>query len=1143
MPTSSSTPFAFSSPQQRQLHERLIHFISPGSAALYQDAQRLLAEPTPYASTTHIVFHLLREIESAVRYVLLPYDYHASAQRSSGASTQTSPETSADDTQPEKEEQHKHQIEAIATLYHLSTSLMKTWIDLAVGSRTNPGFAELAHREALAMPRPVDAAFYQAIQQFEAVLDQVMEAFENQSFHVFHLLDRLLTKQQPGRRDASHFMNRIPPNRVTYSYFFTRLENPVWLALLQDKGVFSPPPTDVQEGRMYYDLWPQADYLKKVVVNESAQEQVLSLLLAAAQTENPFVQQAILEIAACLPAVRAIQLAPSIKRWFDKPDPHASVTSLLEAFLEHLVEGGEASIAIELFDISLTASENRDSLSARWEYEQLLRCSLSLLSTSHSQALLHLLCHLLDRAIYQQFVRFRTPDEVDTTVPQQARKASTIGWQGTIEATGRPTAQGLNAPLHLLVSTTRQAAEQAIEAQALTLSDTISLLETHSGRIFRRLALYLLSRFASHDPVLVRTWLLRQSLFDDVDLTHEYLLLAKEGLSILSSEEQDTLFQWIEEGPDPERFERYSRHVYQETPTEEQVQQHKVYWQWRWLGQVGDALPMKWHPYYDALIRMFGPYEPEPSEASRSLRDWSFDRSLEAYKTMPIEQILEEIHTSEDRQSPVLVLTTLIAEQPTRFADQAGRFQGEPPEVVAATLKGFVEAVQQGRHAYDWTHIIALCAWTVEQRAPLAAEERGSQANRPAWSEASKEVAILLLSAFQQPMIPLSLAWREAIWSMLESLAEDDYSLVRETSRREPRPYWYLVINSTRGLALLAITEYARWLHQNWQREPALQERARKAWTFEQAPDVQALLERFLHPASDTNGVAHAVFGHAFPLLFHLDARWTTQHLSVIFPHEVADSFLFDAAWESYVSRRPLSSEAFALLRSEYAFAIERLHHDDEQPLSPDTPESSLATHLSLLVIRGETSTNSPDNLLIQFFQHASDELRHRMVSDIGRILTNDREHVLPQMVERCQLFWEWRIAAITSSPQPHRSRREAAAFGWWADSALFPARWTVQHLERVLALTETIDMSSRIVHRLAMLVSVEPELTVQCLKRLVQGDTRSWGGTEWNKEVTTILSEALQQQDEEIQTQAKALISVLMMQGHTQYRALFPDV
>ena len=46
---------------------------------MYRDAHRLLAETTPYASTTHLVFHLFREIESAVRYVLLPYDYALTA--------------------------------------------------------------------------------------------------------------------------------------------------------------------------------------------------------------------------------------------------------------------------------------------------------------------------------------------------------------------------------------------------------------------------------------------------------------------------------------------------------------------------------------------------------------------------------------------------------------------------------------------------------------------------------------------------------------------------------------------------------------------------------------------------------------------------------------------------------------------------------------------------------------------------------------------------------------------------------------------------------------------------------------------------------------------------------------------------------
>jgi len=1150
---SSSTPFLFSSSEQHYLYERLSHFVGPGPAAMYQDAHRLLAETTPYVSTTHLVFHLLREIESAVRYVLLPYDYsltvtYNSSEASSPAVPEASPQIVSVEEQPEQKENHKQEIEAIARRYHLTSSLTKTWTTLALRSKTSSGFAELAHRDALAMPRPCDTSFNEAVQQFEVVLAEVMEAFERYSFHVFQLLDRILAKQQPGKRDVSLFINRVPPNRVTYAYFFSRLEHPLWLTLLQEKGVFAPPPMGVQEGRVYYDLWPQADYLKRMAVNASAHKQVLSLLLTAAETENPFVQRAIVDIATRLPASLAVHIAPRIQLWFDQPHPQAFVTPLLEAFLEHLVQGGEASAALDLLDTSLTKMGERDSLSERWEYEQLLLRSQPLLVGNHTLAFLRVLCRLLIREVYQHFVRFRIFDDEDTTVQQRAQEASTL-WQRTIEASEHPSTLGMNAPLYLLVATIRQTAEQAIQAQTLTLLEVVSLFETQPGKIFRRLALYILSRFASRNPALVRTWLLKRPLFDDADMRHEYVLLAREGLSTLSQEEQKMLFQWIKEGPDPTLFQGYSPQGVQEVLTEEQVQRHLAQWQWRWLGHMGEnVLPPTWQPYYEALVEMFGVYQAPSLEEGWAQRSWPDALSVETYKTMPLDQFIEELQASRTEQGSMLpatltsLLTTLIADAPTRFADQADLFQGQSPEIVAAALGGFTQATRS-QHPFDWSHLLSLCTWTIEQRFPYLEEEENTQQDHSSWAEASKEVAVLLGMILNQPGVSPSLTHQETIWSMLATLMNDTYGLAQKNPHRELPPAWSVVLSSTQGQTMLAVIEYARWVQEGRQTEHTHQEAEQEQWTLVHVPEVRLLLERLLVPGQDDAGVVHAVLGHLFPLLFHLDVQWAVQHQHAIFPHDEASRSSFNAAWESFVLQPPPSRDVFEILRGEYAVAIDLLQSDDERELSGETPDERLATHLAILVIQGVISVDLPDPLLVHFFQHASDELCHRMVSDMGRIFVNDKDRLTGEMVEWGQYFWEWRTAQVSVSSEPQQSSRELAAFGWWVFKDIFPVHWSVEHLARVLSRSKKLDMSSFVVHRLAALASQEPRLTIQCLSHLVQGETSSWGSVEWNEAVRTILVEALQQHDEVIQAQAEAVISVLMMQGYTQYRELVSDV
>ena len=61
-------PFRFADPRQEKIHRLLT--ISGLDRRFYQDACRLMSEQPQYASTSHLVSHLLREIDSALRKVL-----------------------------------------------------------------------------------------------------------------------------------------------------------------------------------------------------------------------------------------------------------------------------------------------------------------------------------------------------------------------------------------------------------------------------------------------------------------------------------------------------------------------------------------------------------------------------------------------------------------------------------------------------------------------------------------------------------------------------------------------------------------------------------------------------------------------------------------------------------------------------------------------------------------------------------------------------------------------------------------------------------------------------------------------------------------------------------------------------------------
>jgi hypothetical protein len=115
--------FSFGDPRQERIY-RLLGLIGPGPAAFYRDACWMMGEANPIASTTHLVGHLLREIESSIRAVLK--------------------------TVTEKPKGHKDEIKAILTALEISDTdpIAKAWLSLA-GQDNDYGLHARAHRDAL----------------------------------------------------------------------------------------------------------------------------------------------------------------------------------------------------------------------------------------------------------------------------------------------------------------------------------------------------------------------------------------------------------------------------------------------------------------------------------------------------------------------------------------------------------------------------------------------------------------------------------------------------------------------------------------------------------------------------------------------------------------------------------------------------------------------------------------------------------------------------------------------------------------------------------------------------------------------------------------------------------------------------------
>ncbi|MEW6771871.1 MAG: hypothetical protein AB1330_10875 [Bacillota bacterium] len=231
--------FSFREPVQRRIYENLL-LVGPGPAAFFKDASQLMEQPQALESTTHLISHLLREVESSIRNVLIPV-----------AKRILKDEASVDDSGT-----HERKIQDILEALDFPKGdrekILVAWRDL---SRE---LHHLAHRSALRGPRPVDEdKFHRTWRNTLYVYDAVLQRFREKYLVVFEILDELLIRDAPTKEDFKTFFNHIPQNLVSLTYFFNKCNSPSWLTLLQQKKDSLLPPEAVKSE--FWCKFPLAD--------------------------------------------------------------------------------------------------------------------------------------------------------------------------------------------------------------------------------------------------------------------------------------------------------------------------------------------------------------------------------------------------------------------------------------------------------------------------------------------------------------------------------------------------------------------------------------------------------------------------------------------------------------------------------------------------------------------------------------------------------------------------------------------------------------------------------------------------------------------------------------------------------------------
>lgn len=934
-----------------------------------------------------------------------------------------------------------------------------------------------------------------------------------------------------------------------YRYFFDRLENPEWIEPLFEKGFFRHPPKperNEEEGTIRFPPWPEARYLARMAKHKP--ELVAQIIQGMDDTENAAVISDLVDaLLTMLPEVSA-RLVGKAKRWAEVP--YLLVPEKLGQLISHLAKGRKTeeamAIARVLLDILPDPTQRQvpgpdepyrlpPEPRARfdtWEYEEMLKRHYSDLVREAGLPALRLLCDLLEKSI--RLSRTREDD--------QGPEDYSYVWRPAVE--DHPQNKGHTVE-DALVSAVRDAAELVVQEGLATVEEVVSLLEEKHWKIFRRIALHILRVFADQAKTLAAARLTDRSLFEDVGLLHEYVLLMREHFPRLTKEEQDKILGWIEKGPDVVQWKQRYEEKMGRQPLEEDVARYREIWKRDWLARIGpENLPTVWRDRYKELVQKYG--EPEHPEFPVYLKVWdgpTSPKTVDELKTMSVKEIVEFLRTWKPPEnifgepSPEglgRALTAVVAEDPRRFAAEASLFQSLDATYVRAVVSGLREAIRQGR-SFDWEPVLELCEWVLSQPREIQGRQVREMDADPDWGWTRKAIADLLSAGLEGRPGEIPIRLRQKVWDILKPLTHDpdptpEHEQRYGGSNMDPAT---LSINTTRGAAMHAVIQYALWVRRHLEREPGSEERLQKG--FEEMPEVREVLEAHLDPAREPSLAIRAVYGQWFPWLVLLDPDWARAHAEKIFPQDRESEAFFEAAWNTYIAFCRPYDDVWEVLKPLYRLAVERIgrRRDDTRWLAD--PDGKLAEHLMVFYWRGKLSLNDP--LFEAFWERVPDALRAHAMTFIGQALRQTQGDIPEEILSRLKQLWEWRLAAANKAQRPSEFEKEIAAFGWWFISDKFDTGWALDQLLASLQLVRRAEPVHMVLEMLAKTVTTHPIASVRCLKLITEGDREGWALYAGREHVRRILQQGLQ--DPDAQKEAEQTIHYLGSRGFLDFRDL----
>jgi hypothetical protein len=1017
-----------------------------------------MAEPAR-PTTSHMVGHALREVDSAIRAVL---EQHAMTQVDQDEIKKT---TKAGNSGNLK-------ISAICDDLQIPAThpLRAFWLG------QNPdvpiGLHRRAHRNGLDYPRPVDVDFRAFFLQMEALFDLVLERFERRYRAVFDDLDLLLAEQHPTEGHAERLAQNFPANETARRYFFTRA-SVSWLSVLRAKDFFRSPPapiTDPDGQVLALNRWPESEYLLRMAAIDPAATTEAALEIPP--TDNSYAIWDLANIGLALPSAYAMQLVPTIIASVPGPYGVIAADQIGELAL-HLARDGYADAADQLVRSILKDVPGHGQEPVRaYDYVSVVRGVLPEVATLVGLPALEFAVGLLDTTV--------------TTYDDDGEDHSQI-WRPSL-LTNENEPYGPSAR-DALIDTILSIANTLLASGSAALEQVLGLLEQPRALIFRRMALQMVRQHGHGELEAVRRYVFGRGLLADDGASYEFQLLLANAHGWFEAHEVQQLTADILAGPDLEKWRsRYTQAG--ETPdVEVRVREHAALWIRDRLAPLEPVLDAAARTQYELLIAEYGQ---APDLAVAPLRitfGWSSGDSpvdaaeLESLSSTDLVSFLARWQLPQDwreldRTSINSALSTSIAAAAELRSQDAAVFIGIEPANAAAILEGFVVAAKD-RRTLDWPALIDLVTWVDAQAVAELSAGRLGRADRQ-WRPARYNLLHLLSLGLGYDEGGIPTEREPALMAIVRSAAADPDPQTEEEDSSD-------ALDAVRSTALHTALRVGVW--------------KRQTDSNAKLDDVLSLVGQHCGTTDDST-VVQETLGRALPTMHYLDAGWTQERLADILPTEAGRDKAWTAAWRGYIANQPPHNDLWDILLPHYDRAVAELSSlEDEWAIFR---ASQLAAHLGHRYWFGRIGLDDADELLRRFYRQAPPRAAMVIVENIGRTLAAAAP-LDPDRRERLMKLWEYRL----SSADPPAALDELGSFDAWYLSDAFDQPWALAQLRAVMSKDKNVHPSSRVLRKMVDNAEQHAAACLDIFEQWLDNDPDYWDYARSLDDMTAILRTA----------------------------------